>query len=475
MTAENNVKQSGTSCWAWLMAGLGGLALVIMVGVAGFFAGRISAPAAAAVVTVEPIVQLVEVEITVIPEVTAVPDVVVVEEDEVEMADPSSTEADDATDEPPATPTPQPTNTPATVTPSGDPNFELFDEVWQIVAREFDGDVPTDQERIYAAIEGSLAVLGDQYTRFFRPELAARMRENLSGAVEGIGAFVRETDEGEIEIVRPIPGQPADMAGIRPGDIIIGVDGEDVRGQSLDEVVAKVRGPRGSEVQLTIMREGVAEPLQFTIVRTRFEVPTIEAQMLTDEAAGDIAYIRLSSFSANAESQLAEALAELLAQNPNGLIFDLRDNPGGFLDQSIAVADLFLTSGVILFERNQVGLDQTFTAEPGDIAESIPMVVLINAGSASASEIVAGAIQDNDRAVLIGETTFGKGSVQRSRQLSDGSELRVTFARWFTPNNRTIDDQGISPDILVETDEVFMYASEDDIQLQQALEYFGER
>jgi carboxyl-terminal processing protease len=472
MTSQDSAKQSPkpTSCWTWLMGGLLGLALVVVVGVAGFFVGRVSAPAAAGA-TAEPVVQIMEIEV----EVTAVPDTIAVEEDEAETAESSPATADETNDEPPATPTAQPTNTPATITPSGEPNFELFDEVWEIVGREYDGELPNDQERIYAAIEGSLAILGDQYTRFYRPDVAARMRENLSGAVEGIGAFVRETEEGDTEIVRPIPGQPAEQAGIRPGDIIIGVDGEDVRGQTLDEVISKVRGPRGSEVVLTIQRDGEDGSLQIAITRTRFEVPTIEAQMLQEEAAGDIAYIRLSNFSANAENQLTEALKELLAQNPAGLILDLRDNPGGFLDQSIAVADLFLSNGVILFERNQVGLDQTFEASPGDIAESIPMVVLINPGSASASEIVAGAIQDNGRAILIGETTFGKGSVQRSRQLSDGSELRVTFARWFTPNNQTIDDQGISPDILVETDEVFMYASEDDIQLQRALEYFGER
>jgi carboxyl-terminal processing protease len=468
MTAQDNAKHSPktTSCWVWVMAGLLGLTLVIMVGIASFFAGRASAPAIASVVTAEPVVQIVEV--TAVPEQTVIE---VEEEGETDTADMSATEADETPDDPPPTPTAQPTNTPATVTPSGDPNFELFDEVWQIVAREYDGQVPTDQERVYAAIEGSLETLDDQYTRFFRPEVAARMRENLSGAVEGIGAFVRENDEGQIEIVRPIPGQPAEQAGIRPGDIIIGVDDEDVRGQSLDEVITKVRGPRGSEVELTIERADVAGPLRIIIVRTRFEVPTIEAEMLED----DIAYIRLSSFSANAESQLIETLEEMLAQNPTGLIFDLRDNPGGFLDQAIAIADIFLDEGVILFERNQVGLDQTFMAEPGGLAETIPLVVLINPGSASAAEIVAGAIQDNGRAILIGETTFGKGSVQRSRQLSDGSELRVTFARWFTPNNQTIDDQGINPDILVETDEVFMYGSEDDIQLQRALEYFGEQ
>ncbi len=465
MTAQDNASKSGRGCWNWLIGGLLGLALMVMVATGGFFAGRITAPVITTGETVEvmaePVTQTVEV--TVVHEVTAVPD------------QPVAQNEAGLDDTPPASPTPRPTNTPATVTPSGDPDFALFDEVWELVSREYDGELPTDEERIYAAIEGSLAVLGDQYTRFYRPEVAARMRENLSGAVEGIGAFVRETDEGDIEIVRPIPGQPAEQAGILPGDIIIGVDGEDVRGQTLDEVISKVRGPRGSEVVLTIQRADEADSLQIAITRTRFEVPTIEAQMINDEAAGDIAYVRLSNFSANAAGQLTQAITELLAQNPNGLIFDLRDNPGGFLDQSIAVADLFLSDGVILYERNQVGLDQTFAAEPGDIAESIPLVVLVNAGSASASEIVAGAIQDNGRAVLIGEPTFGKGSVQRSRQLSDGSELRVTFARWFTPNNQTIDNNGISPDILVETNEVFMYASEDDIQLQRALQYFSEQ
>ncbi len=345
-------------------------------------------------------------------------------------------------------------------------NMDLFYEVWGIVERDFDGSLPPEDDLMDALIMGSLETLDDNFTRYIPPEIAARLREDMGGSVEGIGAFVRENEEGFIEIVRPIDGQPADEAGLLPGDIVIAVDGEDIIGQSLDEVILKVRGPRGTAVTLTIVREGEPEPLEFTIVRTRFEIPIIETNYFEEE---NIGYVRLTEFNRNAESLLTEAVTELMAKNPDGIIFDLRDNPGGFLDQSIAVADLFLPEGVVLYERNIQGLDETFTAENGDIAESVPMVVLVNAGSASASEIVAGAIQDNGRAILIGETTFGKGSVQTVHTLSNGAELRVTIARWYTPNNNSIDKQGITPDIEVESPQDL--GGENDTQLQRALEY----
>jgi len=189
-------------------------------------------------------------------------------------------------------------------------------------------------------------------------------------------------------------------------------------------------------------------------------------EMTGGEAIG---YIRLTEFNSNAEEKLLEALNELIAQGITGLVFDLRDNPGGYLDQSIAVADAFLPDGVALFERNIRGLDETFRTLDGDLAEEIPLVVLVNSGSASASEIVAGAIQDRGRAVLVGETTFGKGSVQQIHPLSDGSELRVTIARWYTPNNKTIDGEGIAPDIEVETPEDL--GGPEDGQLMRAIEY----
>jgi carboxyl-terminal processing protease len=205
--------------------------------------------------------------------------------------------------------------------------------------------------------------------------------------------------------------------------------------------------------------------LEITIVRELIEIPIVESEMLEN----NIAYVRLTGFNSNADRQLALALHELLAQNPQALIFDLRDNPGGFLNQSVAVADLFLPEGIILYQRDRGGAEEIFRSQSGDIAETIPLVVLVNPGSASASEIVAGAIKDLGRGILIGETTFGKGSVQQTHTLPGGSELRVTIARWYTPNNQTIDGQGIAPDIEVISESES--ATETDIQLQRAIEY----
>lgn len=344
-------------------------------------------------------------------------------------------------------------------------DFTIFDEVWDQVERDFDGDVPADDDLLYSAIEGSLEALDDRFTAFIRPELAARLREDMEGSVSGIGAFVNENDDGFFEIVAPIEGQPAMEAGLLPGDIIIAVDGESVVGMSFDEVILLVRGPSGSEVRLTVRRNDEPDPLEFTIVRATFEVPVVESEMLAD----NIAYVRLLEFSRGADSKLLAALEELLAQNPQGLILDLRNNPGGFLDQSIAVADIFLPQGVVAYERNRSGLDQTFRSDDGDVAERIPLVVLVNEASASASEIVAGAIQDNGRAIIIGATTFGKGSVQTVHTLSDGSELRVTIARWYTPDDRSIDEAGIAPDIEVESP--LLIGEEDDAQIRRAVEY----
>jgi carboxyl-terminal processing protease len=194
-------------------------------------------------------------------------------------------------------------------------------------------------------------------------------------------------------------------------------------------------------------------------------IPIVESEILEES----VAYVRLTSFNGIAEEQLRAATEELLEANPVGLIFDLRDNPGGFLNQAVSVADLFLADGIILYERNNMGEEEIFRADDGELGESIPLVVLVNAGSASAAEIVAGAIQDNERAILIGDQTFGKGSVQQSHVLSDGSELRVTIARSYTPDNISIDKGGITPDIFVETPDEFN--TENDTQLQRAIDY----
>lgn len=347
-------------------------------------------------------------------------------------------------------------------------DLALFFQVLKNVEEDFDGELPPIDEFNYDLIRASLESLGDPYTRFLDPELAARERESLEGAYEGIGAFVRENEDGFIEITRPIDGQPAQQAGLLSGDLIIGVDGEDIIGQTIDEVISKVRGPRDTAVRLLIAREGV-EPFEVTITRARVEIPIIETAMIND-----VAYLHLTTFAAyNIEDAVLEAVNALMAENPKGFILDLRDNPGGFLDASVAIADIFLPEGVVLYERSINGaFDNTFRSDNGDIGEDIPLVVLVNGGSASASELVSGALRDNGRAILIGEQTFGKGSVQQIRTLPDGSELRLTIARWYTPANNNINGEGLAPDIELPLDPpTALLGSEEDNQLQAAVQY----
>ena len=447
------------------------------MGAAGFLAGRMSTPPPPTVAVMA--ADIVPTNTVAPPPTTEI--VAVVTTPVASPVSPTEVPTDVPTDVPTATPEPIPTVVAPTAEveelapPDGSPltgvDFATFYEVWDLIATEYDGPLPDMGEMRDAIIAGSLETLDDNYTRYVSPDVAERMREDMQGAVEGIGAFVFENDEGLFEIVRPIDGQPADLAGVKAGDILMEIDGESVLDLSFDEVILMVRGPQGSSVNLKFLREGEEEPVEFTIVRTRFEVPIVESELLPLEMTGGeaIGYIRLTEFNSNAEEKLLEALNGLMAQGITGLVFDLRDNPGGYLDQSIAVADAFLPDGVALFERNIRGLDETFRTLDGDLAEEIPLVVLVNSGSASASEIVAGAIQDRNRAVLVGETTFGKGSVQQIHPLSDGSELRVTIARWYTPNNKTIDGEGIAPDIEVETPEDL--GGPEDGQLMRAIEY----
>jgi carboxyl-terminal processing protease len=345
-------------------------------------------------------------------------------------------------------------------------DLDLLFEVWRLIARNYDGELPTREELIYSAINGSMGTLDDQFTRFIPPEAAERMRQDLQGSFEGIGAFIRRNEDSLLEIVRPMANHPAARAGILPGDIITHIDGVPVQGMTLDEGISRIRGPEGTVVRLTIQRAEVEESFDLEIERARIEIAIVESQMLPE----NIAYVRLTSFSSNSSETLQAAISELMAQNPEGMIFDLRDNPGGFLDQSVAVADIFLPEGIVLLERNLRGLDEVFNSQNGGLAEELPLIVLVNAGSASAAEIVAGAIQDRDRAPLIGETTFGKGSVQQTHTLSNGSELRVTVARWYTPNDNTIDGEGIVPDIEVLPSPIEL-GGPDDNQLQRAIEY----
>lgn len=351
------------------------------------------------------------------------------------------------TDAAPAPTPPEPPEGPQPLTPEERAAFDIFWEAWRIVEQEYYGELPDEKEVVYGAIRGALQTLNDDYTSFIEPGISAILREDATGAFEGIGALVRMNEQNRLEIVRPFEGQPAAKAGLLPGDVVVAVDGVSIIGKGIYEAIGLIRGPEGTQVTLTIVRPGREDRFDVEITRARIEIPIVEARMIGD----DIAYISLADFSGQATQQLKAALSELLQSGaPQGLILDLRDNPGGFLREAVNVADQFLPEGVILIERSSDGRTQTYRSTDDGLAEDIPLVVLVNAGSASASEIVAGAIQDRGRGQLVGETTFGKGSVQLPHELSDGSELRVTIAHWFTPSGRAIHGVGLEPDVPVE-------------------------
>ncbi len=353
-------------------------------------------------------------------------------------------------------------------TTSEQEDFRVFWEVWHILEREFYGDLPDDQEMPYSAVRGVIGNLDDQYTAFLEPDLAAVVREDMSGSFEGIGAVVNMNDNGQLEIVQTFEGKPAARAGLKPGDIVLAVDDRVIEDMGIFEAVALIRGPAGSVAHLMIKRQGVAEPFVVEVVREKIEMSVVESKMLDD----DIAYLKLSEFNAQATAKLKMHLQSLLAEKPRGLIFDLRDNPGGYLNVSVEIGSQFVGEGPILVEKFKDDEDRDYPAQRGGLATDadMPLVVLVNGGSASASEIVAGAIQDTGRGVLIGEQTLGKGSVQLSHYLSDGSELRVTIARWFTPNGRAIHGEGLAPDIQVDMTDEDIEAGRDP-QLQRAIEY----
>jgi carboxyl-terminal processing protease len=379
-----------------------------------------------------------------------------------------------------ATPTPRPAATPtrppaqATLTPTASTGptseeeqaFQVFWEAWQLLKDEYYGDLPDTQKLPRAALRGVLGTLDDKNTALIDPDISKILNEDASGSFEGIGAMVRQNKDNLIEIASVFHDQPAEKAGVKAGDVVMAVDDRSIAGFSTYEAVALIRGPAGTTVKLTLVRKGEPKPIEISVTRAKIVIPIVTSKMLD----GNIAYVSLTDFSTPATDQLTSALQALLDKKPKGLILDLRDNPGGYLQQAIQVADLFLDNGVVASEKDKNSNGETFRSGPKGIAQDIPMVVLVNGGSASASEIVAGALQDRNRAKLIGEATFGKGSVQLPHTLSDGSELRITIAHWFTPNGRQIQGVGLTPDIVVPLTEDDVNAGRDP-QLERAAQF----
>jgi len=310
-----------------------------------------------------------------------------------------------------------------------------------------------------------LGALGDAHTSFMDPDQYTQANIDMGGEYEGIGAWVDPTGD-YLSIITPMPDSPAENAGLKPGDRIIAVDGDDMTGIDGNLVIQRVMGPAGSKVILTIQREGQEEPFDVELIRQKIVIPNTESRMLE----GNIAYVRLYTFGDKSTADLRKALKDVMAQNPKGLIFDLRNNGGGYLITAIEVASEFVGEGTVMYEEYGDGKRDTYEAIPGGLATRIPLVVLVNQGTASASEIVAGAIQDYGRGQLVGETTFGKGSVQNWLELKDDQgAVRVTIARWLTPKERQIHEIGLKPDVeVIISDEDIQ--NERDPQLEKAIE-----
>ncbi len=311
-----------------------------------------------------------------------------------------------------------------------------------------------NRDQTYDAIREMLATLDDPFTRLLEPEQYRSLQVNTSGELSGVGLQINIDDEsGQLEVVTPISGSPADAAGIKPRDRILEIDGQSTAQLSLEEAASQMRGRTGTEVTLTILRPATQEQKPYTLVRDRIALNPVYAQLDTESAPDPIGYVRLAQFSANATAEMQDAIADLQDRGAKAFILDLRNNPGGLLQAGVEIARLWLNDSTIVYTVNRQGVLGSFDAKHQALTEA-PLVVLVNQGTASASEILAGALQDNGRAQLIGDRTFGKGLIQSLFELPDDAGLAVTVAKYETPDHRDINKQGIAPDYTVEQDPI---------------------
>lgn len=321
----------------------------------------------------------------------------------------------------------------------------IIEQAWEIILRDYVENDQVDTEALaQGAVRGMVEALGDPYTSYLDTEAYQLSLRSLEGSFEGIGAYVTIKDE-QLMIIAPIADSPADRAGIRAGDIILEVDGQSTTGMNLAEAVLLVQGPEGTRVDLLVLHEGETEPELISIIRAVIEVPSVEFEMREE-----IAYIIISHFSERTTGELLPVMEAIVQQGAEGIVLDLRSNPGGLLDTVVDVAGFFLEEGVVVDVVDNKGNHDVYRVEVGGITTDLPLVVLVDEYSASASELLAGALQDYERATIAGARTFGKGSVNILRRLGDGSGLYITNARWFTPNGRLIEGEGIYPDYELE-------------------------
>lgn len=326
--------------------------------------------------------------------------------------------------------------------------FDTFWEAWDKLHSYYMGELD-DKKLYYGAVAGLVRATGDPYTVFSAPPETKQFEETISGSFSGVGIEIGMRN-GAVTVIAPLEGSPAHQAGMREGDVLIAINDEPLSAEmTLDEVVQKIRGPKGEGIKLTALREGESEPLHFSLVRDTIDVPSIN---LTFQ--DEVAIIAITNFNGDTAQRFSETARQVKDRGARGLILDVRNNPGGFLDAAVEIASRFIAKGqLVVAERGRSSENsKEYLARGNPILQDLPVVVLVNGGSASASEIVAGALLDQRQAPIIGTQTFGKGSVQEFMKLTDGSSLRVTVAKWYTPSGRSINEEGIAPTVTAEQD-----------------------
>ena len=328
------------------------------------------------------------------------------------------------------------------------PDIEMVDQAYQIIAQHYvDKNAVVPRDMAYAAIRAMLDTLGDKnHTQFLTKTERQFQQASLRGRFGGIGAEISVQNDRPV-IVAPMDGTPAQRAGIRPGDVILAVEGEDTARLPLEQVILRVRGPQGTPVRLTIQHSGEEQPVELTITREEISLRSVTSRYFEDEG---ILHIRLSQFSQDAANRIKQSVEDARPRGLRGIVMDVRNNPGGLLEQAVNVTSQFLADGNVLLEQDRDGSRKPYPVKAGWAATDVPLVVLINHGSASSAEVFSGAVQDSGRGTLVGAQTFGTGTVLTSYDLRDGSALLLGFAYWLTPNGRMIRENGIAPDVAVE-------------------------
>jgi len=353
---------------------------------------------------------------------------------------------------------------------SQDINFNLFWDVWDVIEETYvDREDLNEKVLFYGALKGLVSSIGDPYTVFMDPKIAREFQDDLKGTFEGIGAEIGIKND-ILTIIAPLPDMPAEKAGLRAGDLILAIDEGSTMGISIDEAVGKIRGPKDTDVILAIKREGEDRVREITITRGKIVVSSVRTNLRDD----GIYLIKITNFNDDTEKLFNQAVREIIENNPEGIILDLRNNPGGYLDTAIEISSEWVEDSMVVAEKYSDGRMIEHLARGRARLKSFPTVILVNQGSASASEIVSGALQDYGEGVVIGKQTFGKGSVQTLSKFDDGSSVKITVAKWLTPAGRSINDEGIMPDYEIDLT-LEDYESNNDPQLDAAVAWlFGE-